>query len=54
MDDSPGGQMITAITEDTPCIVLGIGGRPAMTFSERARRIPADDFAPPWLAVELK
>ncbi len=40
-------QMIdTAIAEDTPCIVLGLGGRPATTLQALnvLRRIPADRF----------
>ena len=50
MDDSAAlvvEQMIeTAITEETPCIVLGLGGRPAMTLQALnvLRRIPADRF----------
>ena len=50
MDDSAAlvvEQMIdTAIAEDTPCIVLGLGGRPAMTLQALnvLRRIPADRF----------
>ena len=50
MDDSAAlvvEQMIdTAIAEETPCIVLGLGGRPAMTLQALnvLRRIPADRF----------
>ncbi len=50
MDDSAAlvvEQMIdTAIAEDTKCIVLGLGGRPAITLQALnvLRRVPADRF----------
>ena len=52
MDDSAAlvvEQMIdTAIAEDTKCVVMGLGGRPAITLQALnvLRRIPADHFVP--------